>query len=62
VQEEPKNAGAWSFIEPRFNNILTTKKKEDIRYIGRPPAASTATGYGRTHEQELREFLREAMS
>src|SRR5690606_12124702 len=34
VQEEPKNMGAWAFVEPRMRDIAGGKF--NIRYIGRP--------------------------
>ena len=55
VQEEPKNQGAWTFVEPRFRNLLAKigRKNADIDFAGRPISASTATGYGKTHTAEL---------
>ena len=49
AQEEPLNAGAWSYVGPRLQSLLrkwTTRKDalRDVTYAGRPPAASTATG------------------
>ncbi|EEB07374.1 2-oxoglutarate dehydrogenase [Schizosaccharomyces japonicus yFS275] len=61
-QEEPLNAGAWSFMEPR---ILTTLRHlgRDIplRYAGRPPSASVATGNKQQHLAELEQFLNAAL-
>ena len=35
IQEEPKNKGAWSFIQPRINNILSyCNIKRHITYMG----------------------------
>ena len=44
-QEEPKNMGAWSFIEHRIEDALTAVKvaAKRPRYVGRPEAASPAT-------------------
>lgn len=52
AQEEPKNAGCWSFIEPRFRSHLKQQdhKYREISYAGRPISASTATGYGAQHK------------
>jgi 2-oxoglutarate dehydrogenase complex dehydrogenase (E1) component-like enzyme len=47
-QEEPENMGAYSWIEPRLSNLFEKK----VRYIGRPPAASPATGIPSMHKQE----------
>jgi 2-oxoglutarate dehydrogenase E1 component len=40
-QEEPRDMGAWRFMQPRLNNILGGI---DLKYIGRPRLASTAEG------------------
>ncbi|MDE2692927.1 MAG: 2-oxoglutarate dehydrogenase E1 component, partial [Paracoccaceae bacterium] len=41
-QEEPKNQGAWSFIEPNLEQILGRLKVKAKRanFVGRPPSAS----------------------
>ena len=63
VQEEPKNQGAWTFVEPRFRNLLDKMKHKyaDVDYAGRAISASTATGYGKTHTAELQSYLNLAM-
>lgn len=63
-QEEHKNQGPWSFVEPRFRNTLKHigMKNTEINYAGRAISASTATGYGKTHKAELAKFLAEAMA
>ena len=46
-QEEPKNMGAWSFIEPNLEWVLDhieAKASSRPRYAGRPASAATATG------------------
>lgn len=55
AQEEPKNMGAWSFIEPYLEQSLAAIKadKKRARYIGRPAAASAATGISAKHKKEL---------
>ena len=42
-QEEPKNQGAWSFIEPNIEWVLTRidAKHKRPQYAGRPAAASS---------------------
>jgi 2-oxoglutarate dehydrogenase E1 component len=54
VQEEPKNRGAWSFMEPRLRAML-----EDtiVTYIGRDAAASPATGSMKDHAKEERDIV-----
>ena len=63
VQEEPKNQGAWSFVEPRFRNLMSKidHKFDGPDYAGRDISASTATGYGKTHTVELASYLNAAM-
>ncbi|MGD8276647.1 MAG: 2-oxoglutarate dehydrogenase E1 component [Gemmatimonadota bacterium] len=58
VQEEPRNMGAWSFIEDRFRQALDAP----VRYIGRPGRASPAEGYAADHETEQNRIVGEAVS
>ena len=59
VQEEPKNQGAWAFIEPRLRNQLRHigHKNAEPTYSGRAIAPSTATGYGKQHAAEIQQFM-----
>jgi 2-oxoglutarate dehydrogenase E1 component len=63
-QEEPKNMGAWSFIEPNLEWVLGKIKAKNKRftYAGRPAAAATATGLGSKHTAELKAFLNDALT
>ena len=62
-QEEPKNMGAWSFIEPNLSWVLDhiEAKHKRPRYAGRPASASTAAGLARKHQLELKTLLDEAL-
>jgi 2-oxoglutarate dehydrogenase E1 component len=62
-QEEPKNMGAWSFIEPNLEWVLDhiEAKHRRPRYAGRPASASTAAGIARKHQLELKTLLDEAL-
>lgn len=60
VQEEPKNMGAWSFIAPRLMEELQ-QPRQVLRYIGRPAAASPATGFVKKHEAEQKAICLDAM-
>jgi len=54
-QEEPKNMGPWSFVQPRISTATRTLNGVEKRpvYSGREPAAATATGLGaRVHNAE----------
>lgn len=61
-QEEQKNAGCWNFFEPRLRGLTKQngQKNIEIEYAGRPISASTATGYGKHHKQELDNLLADA--
>jgi 2-oxoglutarate dehydrogenase E1 component len=62
-QEEPKNMGAWSFIEPYIEWVQKQigAKSSRPRYVGRAPAAATATGLMSKHLAQLNAFLDEAL-
>ena len=62
-QEEPKNMGAWSFVEPNLEWVLDHigAKHKRPRYAGRPSSAATATGLMSKHSRELKAFLDEAL-
>jgi 2-oxoglutarate dehydrogenase E1 component len=55
LQEEPRNMGAWTYIEPRIRAIAS--EGIIIRYIGRPERASTASGYQNTHKNEQQQII-----
>jgi 2-oxoglutarate dehydrogenase E1 component len=63
VQEEPKNMGYWTFIEPWLEQSLikTGSSSKRARYAGRVAAASPATGLSSTHAAELKAFLDDAL-
>lgn len=62
-QEEPMNMGAWMFLDRRFDHILQRMrtKQTQFYYVGRPPAASPATGNGMRHEAEQAQLWQEAL-
>nr|XP_023025434.1 2-oxoglutarate dehydrogenase, mitochondrial-like isoform X2 [Leptinotarsa decemlineata] len=94
LQEEHKNQGAWSYVQPRFETTLSGQrdicvphresqswfsklfgeKKSNVQpkeqtavpdtrvisYIGRPVAASTATGSKNQHLKELANLFEDA--
>jgi 2-oxoglutarate dehydrogenase E1 component len=61
VQEEPKNAGAWSFAEPRLRELLG--EELPLRYVGKPgrpaPSQGSAGFHKREHEQLILSAFRE---
>jgi 2-oxoglutarate dehydrogenase E1 component len=63
-QEEPKNMGGWTFVEPWLELTLDKLKikAKRARYVGRPASASTAAGQMSRHLKELETFLNEAFA
>jgi 2-oxoglutarate dehydrogenase E1 component len=61
-QEEPKNQGAWSFIEPNIEWVLTRIDAKHTRpvYAGRAAAASPATGLASMHKAQQQALVDEA--
>lgn len=48
VQEEPENMGAWQYMRLQLEELMGSKP----RYVGRPAAASPATGFSLIHAQQ----------
>jgi 2-oxoglutarate dehydrogenase E1 component len=64
-QEEPLNAGAWSFAQPRIETLLNNTEHHDrkhVMYAGRNPSASVATGLKSSHMKEEQDLLKMAWS
>jgi 2-oxoglutarate dehydrogenase E1 component len=59
VQEEPKNRGCWTFMEPRLRDLLPAGAT--LNYCGREEAASPATGSHKMHEVEEEEIMEHAL-
>ncbi|MEQ8411378.1 MAG: 2-oxoglutarate dehydrogenase E1 component [Erythrobacter sp.] len=62
-QEEPKNNGAWYFVQNRVEDSLTMAGFEGKRpiYAGREPAASPATGLASRHKEQQERLVAEAL-
>ncbi|MBS7537887.1 2-oxoglutarate dehydrogenase E1 component [Ancylobacter lacus] len=62
-QEEPKNQGAWAFVQPYLEWVLeqTGSAAQRPRYAGRPASAATATGLMSKHLAQLKAFLQDAL-
>jgi len=60
AQEEPKNMGAWSFLEPQLLAILAAG--QSLRYAGRKASASTATGSLKIHQEEQAGIVMSALT
>jgi 2-oxoglutarate dehydrogenase E1 component len=63
-QEEPRNMGAWTFVEHRIEDALTAVKvaAKRPRYVGRPEAASPATGLYKRHNLEQARLVDDALT
>ena len=63
-QEEPKNQGAWTFVEPNIEWVLTRigAKVSRPRYVGRAASASPATGLASRHKAEQEALVNDALT
>ncbi len=63
AQEEPKNNGAWLFVEPLLECCLGEAGFKGMRpvYAGRPSSASPATGLAKRHSAEQAALIAAAL-
>lgn len=63
TQEEPKNMGAYSYINMQVPNLLHTLGLKHIlfEYVGRPKMASTAEGSNVMHFKNQKQIILEAL-
>ncbi|MDR3498516.1 MAG: 2-oxoglutarate dehydrogenase E1 component [Parvibaculum sp.] len=63
-QEEPKNMGGWTFMEPNIEWVLDQvgARYRRPRYAGRPSSAATAVGLMSKHNQQLNQLLSDALN
>jgi 2-oxoglutarate dehydrogenase E1 component len=63
AQEEPKNNGGWSFVEPFIEESLAAAKvgPARARYAGRKASASPATGLMKRHQAEQAALVADAL-
>jgi 2-oxoglutarate dehydrogenase E1 component len=59
VQEEPRNMGAWDFVDERLLALLY--QGQTLRYVGRPSGSSPATGSSKRHAAEQAAVIAEAL-
>ncbi len=67
VQEEPENMGAWFFVEEQMQSIINPSEnggpvKRQLRYVGRPTAASPAAGAHKVHSDQQEALVNEAFA
>jgi 2-oxoglutarate dehydrogenase E1 component len=63
-QEEPKNQGAWTFVEPNLEWVLTRIGASHTRprYAGRSASASPATGLASQHKAQQSALVNDALT
>jgi 2-oxoglutarate dehydrogenase E1 component len=63
-QEEPKNQGAWTFVEPNLEWVLGRigAKTQRPAYVGRSASASPATGLASRHKAEQTALVNDALT
>ncbi|MCJ8344728.1 2-oxoglutarate dehydrogenase E1 component, partial [bacterium] len=61
VQEERKNMGAWTYVEPRFRDLFSDSDL-DIHYVGRGEGSSPCTGFAQVHKEQQAKLIKEAFT
>ena len=61
LQEEPANMGAWSFVKPRLEDLLSGDMGRPLRAVTRLESGSPAAGSGGIHELEHSDILSRAL-
>lgn len=62
VQEEPANAGAWSFAEAHLTPALKKAGLPSLKYVGRPALATPAVGLSKYNKAQQDHLLARAMA
>jgi len=60
-QEEPKNAGAWSYVKPRITTAAREVREVHATYAGRKPSAAASTGHASQHAKEQQQLIEAAL-
>jgi 2-oxoglutarate dehydrogenase E1 component len=53
--------GPWRFMREYLQPLVDDSRRE-VRYVGRPESASTASGSGKRHQQEQAEIVNDALT
>ena len=63
-QEEPKNQGGWTFMEPNLEWVLGRINAKHLRprYVGRATSASPATGLASQHKAQQAALVNDALT
>jgi 2-oxoglutarate dehydrogenase E1 component len=59
AQEEPKNQGAWFFVQEELRSVLLAG--QTLMVSSRPASASPATGYGSKHVEQQQSLINRAV-
>lgn len=60
VQEEPKNMGGWTFVDPYLRDLAP--KGVSVKYVGRPRRSSPSEGDPIVHKKEQTRIITEALT
>lgn len=60
VQEEPRNMGAWDFVDDYLRELK--KDHQTLRYIGRPDRSSPAVGLPNVHKEEQQQIIQQVIN
>ncbi len=58
-QEEPRNQGAWQALRAWLKVVAGPQRR--VHYVGRPAAASPATGYYKLHARQQEALIQQAL-
>jgi multifunctional 2-oxoglutarate metabolism enzyme len=64
LQEEPRNMGSWTFLQPLVDEILDDmfgNCARRLQYVGRHASASPATGSAKVHAAQQADIVRRAL-
>ena len=61
TQEEPRNQGAWFYMQSRRNLQACISAHQTLEYVGRDYSASPAAGYLHLHRKQQNSLVQEAL-
>ncbi len=61
VQEEPRNQGAWFYIQSRRKLSACMLPHQSLEYVGRDYSASPAVGYMHLHRKQQNKLIHDAL-
>lgn len=64
LQEEPLNAGAWSFVSPHIQRVLLGLRGPQappLRYVGRPSLPTPAVGLSQAHQVQVESMVKDLL-